>query len=104
MHVLRKDENDWMKKCMDYEVERVRPSVWCAIAPCAVCSHHIPGMVTCNWCTQLHWSVHWYTWDFMCSSSLQCSYSAVGLSLRLSSKMSALCLNGQSTSKTGFIC
>jgi len=24
-HVLRKDENDWVKKCMDYEVERVRP-------------------------------------------------------------------------------
>jgi len=20
-HVLRKDKNDWMKKCMDYEVE-----------------------------------------------------------------------------------
>jgi len=24
-HVLRKDENDWMKKCMDFEVEGVRP-------------------------------------------------------------------------------
>ena len=23
--VLRKDENDWAKKCMDYEVEGVRP-------------------------------------------------------------------------------
>ena len=25
MHVLRKDENDWVKKCMDFEVEGVRP-------------------------------------------------------------------------------
>jgi len=24
-HVLRKDENDWVKKCMDYDVEGVRP-------------------------------------------------------------------------------
>jgi len=24
-HVLRMDENDWVKKCMDYEVEGVRP-------------------------------------------------------------------------------
>jgi len=24
-HVLRMDENDWMKKCMDYEVEGVIP-------------------------------------------------------------------------------
>jgi len=24
-HVLRKDENDWVKKYMDYEVEGVRP-------------------------------------------------------------------------------
>jgi len=24
-HVLRKDENDWVKKCIDYEVEGVRP-------------------------------------------------------------------------------
>jgi len=24
-YVLRKDENDWVKKCMDYEVEGVRP-------------------------------------------------------------------------------
>jgi len=23
-HVLRKDENDWEKKCIDYEVEGVR--------------------------------------------------------------------------------
>jgi len=23
-HVLRNDENDWVKKCTDYEVERVR--------------------------------------------------------------------------------
>jgi len=22
---LRKDENDWVKKCMDFEVEGVRP-------------------------------------------------------------------------------
>jgi len=22
-HVLRKDENDWMKKCIDYEVQGV---------------------------------------------------------------------------------
>jgi len=24
-HVLRKDENDWVKLCMDYEVEGVTP-------------------------------------------------------------------------------
>jgi len=24
-YVLRKDESDWVKKCMDYEVEDVRP-------------------------------------------------------------------------------
>jgi len=24
-HVLRKEDNDWMKKCMEYEVEAVRP-------------------------------------------------------------------------------
>jgi len=24
-HVLRKDENDWVKKCMGYEVKGVRP-------------------------------------------------------------------------------
>ena len=24
-HVLIKDENDWVKKCMDYEVQGVRP-------------------------------------------------------------------------------
>jgi len=24
-HVLKKDENDWVKKCTDYEVEVVRP-------------------------------------------------------------------------------
>jgi len=24
-HVLRKDENDWVKKCMDFEVEGTRP-------------------------------------------------------------------------------
>jgi len=24
-HVLRKDGNDWVKKCMDFEVEAVRP-------------------------------------------------------------------------------
>jgi len=23
--VLRKDDNDWVKKCMEYEVEGVRP-------------------------------------------------------------------------------
>jgi len=23
-HVLRKEENDWMKKCMEYEVEGTR--------------------------------------------------------------------------------
>jgi len=25
-HVLRKEDNDWMKKCMEYEVEGARPS------------------------------------------------------------------------------
>jgi len=25
LHVLVKGENDWVKKCMDYEVEGVRP-------------------------------------------------------------------------------
>jgi len=25
--VLRKDKNDWVKKCMDFEVEGVRPSL-----------------------------------------------------------------------------
>jgi len=25
-HVSRKDKNDWVKKCMDYEVEGVRPT------------------------------------------------------------------------------
>jgi len=24
-HVLRKDDDDWVKKCMDYEVEGSRP-------------------------------------------------------------------------------
>jgi len=24
-HVLRKEDNDWVKKCMDYEVEGARP-------------------------------------------------------------------------------
>jgi len=24
-HVLRKEDNDWVKKCMEYEVEGVRP-------------------------------------------------------------------------------
>jgi len=24
MHVLRKDKNDWVKKCIDYEAEGVR--------------------------------------------------------------------------------
>jgi len=24
-HVLRKEENDWVKKCMEYEVEGARP-------------------------------------------------------------------------------
>jgi len=24
-HVLRKEDNDWMKKCMEYEVEGARP-------------------------------------------------------------------------------
>ena len=24
-HVLRKDDNDWVKKCMEYEVEGARP-------------------------------------------------------------------------------
>ena len=24
-HVVRQDENDWVKKCMDYEVEGARP-------------------------------------------------------------------------------
>ena len=24
-HVLRNDENDWVKKCMDFEMECVRP-------------------------------------------------------------------------------
>jgi len=24
-HVLRKEDNDWMKKCMEYEVEDARP-------------------------------------------------------------------------------
>ena len=24
-HVLRKEDNDWMKKCMEYEVEGTRP-------------------------------------------------------------------------------
>ena len=26
-HVLRKEDNDWMKKCMEYEVEGPRPRV-----------------------------------------------------------------------------
>ena len=35
-HVLRKDENDWVKKCMDFEVEgtrgRGRPKMtWCEV-------------------------------------------------------------------------
>jgi len=25
-HVLRKEDNDWVKKCMEYEVEGARPS------------------------------------------------------------------------------
>jgi len=25
-HVLRKEENDWVKKCMEYEVEAARPN------------------------------------------------------------------------------
>jgi len=25
-HVLKKDKNDWVKKCVDYEVEGVRPT------------------------------------------------------------------------------
>jgi len=24
-HVLRKEDNDWVKKCMEYEVEGTRP-------------------------------------------------------------------------------
>jgi len=24
-HVLRKEDNDWLKKCMEYEVEAARP-------------------------------------------------------------------------------
>jgi len=24
-HILRKEDNDWMKKCMEYEVEGARP-------------------------------------------------------------------------------
>jgi len=26
--VLGKDENDWVKKCIDYDVEDVRPRGW----------------------------------------------------------------------------
>jgi len=25
VHVLRKEDNDWVKKCMEYEVEGLRP-------------------------------------------------------------------------------
>jgi len=25
-HVLRKEDNDWVKKCMEYEVEGTRPN------------------------------------------------------------------------------
>jgi len=27
-HVLRKEDNDWVKKCMEYEVEGGRPRGW----------------------------------------------------------------------------
>jgi len=26
-HVLRKNDNDWVKKCIDYKVEGIRPNV-----------------------------------------------------------------------------
>jgi len=26
-HVLQKDDNDWLKKCMEYKVEGARPRV-----------------------------------------------------------------------------
>jgi len=50
-HVLRKEDNDWVKKCMEYEVEGAKPKrTWTEVVQkcCQACKLNREGATDCS--------------------------------------------------------